>query len=112
MQDFDQALEAFAQSINKDVKANASTLADHMTYEEDGTGYFGPVIIKPGQKRVKLITGNGQSVYCFVDKDTGNILKAASFKVPAKGARGNIYDPSTYQELNKSDTGWLYAVRC
>ena len=32
------------------------------------------------------------SVHCFIDGATGNILKAASFKVPAKGVRGSIFN--------------------
>jgi hypothetical protein len=32
-----------------------------------------------------------RSVYCFVDKTNGNILKSASWKAPAKHARGNIF---------------------
>lgn len=31
------------------------------------------------------------SVYVFVEKATGDILKSASWKVPAKGVRGNIF---------------------
>ena len=32
----------------------------------------------------------GGSVYCFIDMTNGNLLKAAGWKTPAKGARGNI----------------------
>ena len=32
----------------------------------------------------------GHSVYCFIDVTNGNILKAAGWATPAKGARGNI----------------------
>ena len=32
------------------------------------------------------------SVWAFVDVASGNILKPASFRAPAKGARGNIYN--------------------
>jgi len=32
------------------------------------------------------------SVWAFVDVATGNVLKPASFRAPAKGARGNIYN--------------------
>jgi hypothetical protein len=30
------------------------------------------------------------AIVCFIDKETGDILKPASWKVPAKGVRGNI----------------------
>jgi hypothetical protein len=33
----------------------------------------------------------GRSVFCFIDSTNGDILKSASWKAPAKGARGNIY---------------------
>jgi hypothetical protein len=35
-----------------------------------------------------------RSAFCFVDKATGNVLKAASWSAPAKHARGNIFDES------------------
>lgn len=55
--------------------------------------------IEPGRKYVKLVSrsGNSRSVWCFVDKETGDILKAATWKQPAKHARGNVKDPSSYQ---------------
>ena len=31
-------------------------------------------------------------IYCFVDKTNGDILKPASWKAPAKHARGNVHD--------------------
>jgi hypothetical protein len=33
------------------------------------------------------------SAHCFVDKETGDVLKAASWSKPAKHARGNIFNP-------------------
>lgn len=46
-----------------------------------------------GSKYFKItITTYGQtSAHCFVDAE-GNIYKAAGWKVPAKGIRGNIND--------------------
>ena len=54
-----------------------------------------------GRRYVKLIrwavfkaTGEKteQGVHSFVEKATGRVLKAASWKAPADGARGNIFD--------------------
>jgi len=49
-----------------------------------------------GSKYIKLVTTSrgdrGSSVYCFVNKSTGDIYKAASYAAPAKHARGNIFD--------------------
>ena len=41
-------------------------------------------------KIIKRESGQGGSVYCFIDLRNGDVLKAASWKAPAKIARGNI----------------------
>ena len=49
---------------------------------------------KVGRRYIKVI--QGYSVHSFVDMKEGsgygNVLKAAGFNKPAKGARGNIFD--------------------
>lgn len=40
--------------------------------------------------RIVKDEGSSRSVYCFVEKATGDILKSESWKRPAKGIRGNI----------------------
>lgn len=69
---------------------------------------FAPTFeIMPGSKfyRIVIISGYGgmcgRSVHCFVDKQ-GNIFKSASWKIPAKGIRGNIND------IKKPLLGWDY----
>ena len=50
--------------------------------------------VATGKKFFKVIRtawGN-KSVHCFVEIATGDIYKAASWNVPAKGVRGNIND--------------------
>jgi hypothetical protein len=46
-----------------------------------------------GQKYIKvaIADGNGRSAYGFIEVSTGNLFKAASWRAPAKGVRGNIY---------------------
>jgi len=50
-----------------------------------------------GTRNVKIIRNeshnNGRSVFCFIDKATGDILKAAGWKAPEpkRIPRGNIY---------------------
>ena len=41
------------------------------------------------------------SVYAFVDKNTGDLYKAASFAAPAKHIRGNIMNESGLNACNK-----------
>lgn len=34
------------------------------------------------------------SVYCFIEKSNGDLLKAASWRIAAKGKRGSIFKPN------------------
>jgi len=47
-----------------------------------------------GKKYGKVIrqSGSSRSVHCFVDLSNGDLYKAATWKAPAKGVRGNISD--------------------
>ncbi len=50
-----------------------------------------------GRKYVRIVAKDGsgsRSVHCFVNRQNGDVLKAASWKAPAKHARGNIFDAS------------------
>jgi len=62
-------------------------------------GKFG-IEFEPGSKYVKVVkisSGGSRSVHSFVEKETGAIWKAASWKAPAKNfARGNVFDSGTY----------------
>jgi hypothetical protein len=48
----------------------------------------------PGVKNVRIVMkargDRGGSVHAFVELATGNLLKAAGWKAPAKGVRGNV----------------------
>ena len=48
------------------------------------------IISNRGRKYIKIILSN--SVWAFINKENGDILKPASWKAPAKIARGNIFD--------------------
>ena len=48
------------------------------------------VRVEPGRKYARVVVGD--SVHTFVDKTTGEILKAGSWRAPAKnGVRGSIF---------------------
>lgn len=53
----------------------------------------------PGKRYVKIFSvndggaGYGRSAWAFIDKETGEVKKPASWKAPAKHARGNIFAP-------------------
>ena len=54
---------------------------------------------------------NDNSVYCFVEKETGNVYKPAGWRAPyTKGnnpVRGNIFNVSSYENADPYG-GWLY----
>lgn len=56
-----------------------------------------PVFIRqtgPKYIRIVLTERGTNSVYCFIDRSNGDILKSDGWKKPAKGARGSIYNPN------------------
>ena len=83
---------------------------------EDNTGYHARKIeeikengadiefyTKRGKRYIKIImkdSGGSNSVHAFVDRETGDVYKAASWKQPAKIARFSL--------LQDSDREWLY----
>jgi hypothetical protein len=74
----------------------------------------------PGKRYIKLICTHYRkddmrkshgSVWCFIDKETGEVYKPASFKAPAKHVRYRLMDDKSYQDaLSRADWagGWLY----
>ena len=43
--------------------------------------------------------GQRDSIHAFIDKKTGDVFKPASFKAPAKGARYNMLNMKSRQEM-------------
>jgi hypothetical protein len=95
----DAALERFVDAVN----------AKLVGYYEDHyprlleTGANSVLSIDPNGKRYTRIVSRsanalpgelGGSVYCFVDRQNGNLLKAAGWKAPEpkKHPRGNVYN--------------------
>ena len=77
-------------------------VADYDKFAKDleFTQYNFGIEFEEGSKYVKVVSvsaGGSRSVHSFVEKSTGNIWKAASWKAPAKNfARGNVFNQSTY----------------
>lgn len=82
-------------AINAFVKLMETATNEHIT---GGFGYA--FSVKPGRKYAKIIRSdvwegeqrvNGQrSAAGFIDMQTGDIYKAATWSAPAKGVRGNV----------------------
>jgi hypothetical protein len=45
--------------------------------------------VDPGRKYIRI--WKGSSAYCFIDSTNGDVLKPATWRAPAKHARGNIF---------------------
>ncbi len=68
-----------------------------------------------GKKYAKIIhisSGGQKSAHAFVDINTGDVYKSASWKAPAKGIRYNLLDEKSRDEMyGRADWagGYLYA---
>ena len=71
--------------------------------------------VETGKKYHKVILVNGggsRSVHCFIDKNTGEVYKSATWKSPAKGVRYDlrlIKDREYLLENADWSGGYLYA---
>ena len=77
-------------------------VADYAKFlkEIDGSKDKFGIEFESGSKYVKVVSisgGGSRSVHCFVEKANGNILRAASWKAPARNfVRGNVFDQASY----------------
>ena len=90
----------------------------------EGTAKLMRFIIKPGKKYLKIIQQDFDtyndineyregSVHAFVDKQTGQIYKPASWRAPAKHVRYDLRDQRSREFVLNPDNctwagGWLY----
>lgn len=75
----------------------AKALEQYYVAEHTARNYLpftGTVEVDWGIKfaRVVIVAPGQHSAYCFIDLSNGDILKAASYKAPAKGKRGSIWN--------------------
>jgi hypothetical protein len=81
------------ERINELIRLLNNRLVQHFTDNFPGSTLKPTSISREDGKRyVKLVSiSNGsRSVYAFIDLTNGDILKPASWKAPAKGARANV----------------------
>lgn len=85
-----------AADLDRWVAQAQSMVDDHYTrFPRQGSR----LSIMRGRKYARIVSthtmdgqpSSGRSVYCFIDMTNGNVLKAATWKAPAKHARGNIF---------------------
>jgi len=95
--EFESALGRFISSAQAMLDAHKDRFfADARARTGDATFGAQKLTTERGGRYVRVVVSDrdpstGRSVYCFVDTTNGDILKAASWKAPAKHARGNIF---------------------
>lgn len=79
-------LENFCSKLTEKFGKNSNIEAiNHQIFEFD-------IGRKYARVTTKYVANSGKSAYAFVDMNTGDIYLPASWKAPAKHARGNIFN--------------------
>ncbi len=79
--------------------AEEQMLALHMAAHPGWTLELPKLSYMMGQRYARIVkkdytASQGGSCFCFLDLTNGDVLKSASWKAPAKGARGNLSSPT------------------
>jgi hypothetical protein len=104
--EFEAALSAFLSSAQRMIDEH-----DDKTFVGSrgatGDARFGArkLTIERGPRYIRVVVsdvnGPARSVYCFIDTKDGSILKAASWKTPAKHARGSLFAADPMQAVTQ-----------
>lgn len=89
---FDEALNRFLGAAQKKVDER---FADYLHQGGKLETQVGPKYVRVIIRNVYdgVVSENGASVYCFIDRETGRVWKAAGYKGPErKNPRSCIYD--------------------
>ena len=110
MTDFNQALELFVNGaqaiIDKDYNSN-DMFNRKLSIDPKGRKYK-RIVVKDHDSDGKELNFSG-SVFCFINSENGDVLKAAGWSAPAKGARSNIYnDVNGVDGVNQYGANYRY----
>ena len=94
------------------IKRDYNGWAGQTPYGNDRPEREFPVEVDAGSKYLKVVTqrnkhGFGGSCWGFIDRKTGDIYKAASWRAPAKHARGNLNDINTWKDFKWTGPQYL-----
>ena len=118
---FGEAMDKFLAKLTENGREYIKrySLIDDVVFKIDGGRKF--LKVKYFETRISTDYETGEvtttkdtrgSIHCFVDKNTGDIYKAATWKAPyTKGnnaVRGSIYDEKCYEKTDLYGS-WLYA---
>lgn len=96
--------DEFAQALTE--KFANQKFAARIFHATKGSKYTRIVQEQAGEDTGRPGTTYGGSVHCFIENSTGHVLKAASWKTPAKGVRFTTME----EALAEADVygGYLY----
>ena len=120
---FDEAMVGFLSKLEENVKPHVDKInfMESVKFGTDGGVKY--IKVKSFESKINteynddgtttktLVHDTRGSIHCFVEKQTGNIFKPATWRAPMlKGncIRGNIYDTTTFEKTDLYG-GWLYA---
>lgn len=98
---FQNALEKFVKNCQELINAE---------YSRAYPNVIPPTLkVDEGKRYVKIVKQDisQRSVYAFVDTTNGDILKAATWKAPAKHARGNIFSENPMKDMTAYGAAYL-----
>ncbi len=103
-QDYNENFQDFAEKARELVQGGARKKFGYdLTYKK-GRRYDKLIMLTGGRS-------NGRSVWGFVERSTGDILKAASWRAPAKTLRGNIFDPDPMENMHWTGPAYLDTLK-
>ena len=105
-EDFESTLKEFVDHCQKIIN-------DH--FKKDYPNYSGDIPVLGtlvGKKYVRIIkknhpTDEGGSAWAFIDKETGDVLKPASWAAPAKHARANIFKKDSWVNIDSYGPAYM-----
>lgn len=83
--------EILCEALDQDFRRRNNGKTDGYTFTIETARKYHKVIMTTG--------GGSRSIHAFVDRKTGDVLKAASWKAPAKGVRFNMLNPVSREEM-------------
>lgn len=97
--------------MNVNINNGIEVFVDYLNNVMDKPDGYSYEYTTRGSKYYKVIMNSrgSRSVYAFVNKSNGDILKPAGWKSPAKSARGSVLIPESYKHADWAG-GWLYKI--
>ena len=108
-------IEEFCRVLRTNYQESAITLHRNYINKEENVDYHieqinqlamgegvDEFVYTKGKKYAKIIhinCGGQKSAHAFVDMNTGDVMKSASWKAPAKGVRYNLLDDKSREEM-------------